>query len=268
MITEKPVISIFGSSARPFLWDKLIKSLKNETLPYEIIYTGPSEINLDPRVRYIKSFFKPTQCMQISALFAKGDFLLHIVDDLVFCENKPLTKLLEEYKQNYVNKEVILSTKLMRNGIPFNEKNYFLFEKEKKSFIPISFLIKKSLFLDLGGFDKSFITCMADADLIYRAISLNKALFYFSNVFVQEDKTATKITLFEIYGNRDLNLLKRYWFENELFIINNRPLFKPFNKILTNRNHPNGIWQVNSQFLINIIKYILFKFYKVKLFIK
>ena len=99
MISEKPIVSIFGSSARPFLWDKLIKSLEKETLSFEIIYTGPAPINLDPRVRYIKSFFKPTQCMQISALFAKGDFLLHIVDDLVFCENKPLTKLLEEYNR-------------------------------------------------------------------------------------------------------------------------------------------------------------------------
>jgi hypothetical protein len=264
MISEKPIVSIFGSSARPFLWDKLIKSLEKETLSFEIIYTGPAPINLDPRVRYIKSFFKPTQCMQISALFAKGDFLLHIVDDLIFCENKPLTNLLDEYKQNYQNKEVILSTKLKRNGIKYDDNNYFLYKNDQNSFIPISLFIKKSFFLELGGFDKSFITCMADADLIYRAVSSNKAAFYFSNVFVEEDKSVTKITLFDIYGYRDLNKLIKFWFNNEIFIIEKRPTLKPYNKILLKRNSPNGIWLVNSQFLINIYKYFLYKYYRIK----
>ena len=88
-------------------------------------------------------------------------------------------KLLDEYKQNYQNKEVILSTKLKRNGIKYDDNNYFLYKNDQNSFIPISLFIKKSFFLELGGFDKSFITCMADADLIYRAVSSNKAAFSF-----------------------------------------------------------------------------------------
>ena len=50
----------------------------------------------------------------------------------------------------------------------------------------------------------------------------------------------------------------------EIFIIEKRPTLKPYNKILLKRNSPNGIWLVNSQFLINIYKYFLYKYYRIK----
>ena len=67
-----------------------------------------------------------------------------------------------------------------------------------------------------------------------------------------------KFTLSEL-----LNKLIKFWFNNEIFIIEKRPTLKPYNKILLKRNSPNGIWLVNSQFLINIYKYFLYKYYRI-----
>ena len=260
MLSENPIISIFGSSARPQLWHRLLKSLENEPIPFEIVYAGPALINSDSiGIKYYHSYFKPVQCMQYSAIKAKGEYLLHVVDDLIFKGDMPLTNLLNQYNsfKSSITNEVILSTKLMREGVAFDDKNYYLFPNDYDSFIPISIFLKKSHFFNLGGYDKSFITCMADADLIYRSKNLYETKFYFSNTYVEEDKSATKVTLFDIYGKRDLELLISFWFDNKKFVNNLRPKFKPFQRIFLKRNEPNGIWKINSQFFINKLKTVI-----------
>jgi len=255
----KPIVSLYASAARPENWMKLYDSIKFNICTFEIIFVGPNspKFQLPQEFTFIKSFTKPVQCAEIAARSAKGDFLLHCVDDLTFKDVNALDKLLDFYTKNInSNNELILSPKLMRNGKKFKDSNYKLYpEIENCPYVPISIFIKKTLYSSLGGYDLNFIATFADTDLAYRGISEKKAKIKFVETFVEENKNDAKgSTLFEDYMDSDLVLLQKLWFSNKKFLFNRTLRLDPFSKlnILTKTQGKKGRWGYANKYIEKI----------------
>jgi len=274
----RPVISLYASAARPENWPRLYDSIKHNSCEFEIVFVGPNApaIQLPKQFNYIKSYTKPVQCAEIAAINAKGKYLLHCVDDLVFKDKKALDKILEYYERNINDvSELILSPRLMRDGEPYLESNYKLYpELERCPYVPISIFIKKSLYYDLGGYDIKFIASMADTDLAYRGVTEAGATIEFVEVFVEESKTDSDgSTLFEDYRHNDLTLLKNLWFKDKRFLCKRSRNFFGFSKsnILTITQGRKGRWWYIGAYLDKLgvlqmhrlLRRVVRKFYKV-----
>ena len=258
-----PIISLYASAARPEKWMKLYDSIKHNNNEFEIVFVGPKtpRMQLPRQFNYIKSYTKPAQCAEIAARNAKGMFLLHCVDDLIFTDKNALDKIIEYYKNSKKEgSELILTPKLMRNGEPYLESNYKLYpEINDCPYIPISIFIKTSLYRDLGGYDLTFIASMADTDLAYRGINEANASIEFVEVFVDENKNdAGGGTLFADYMHNDLTLLKELWFKDKRFLHQRSKIFSGFSKsnINTITQGRKGRWGVIGIYLdkIGILK--------------
>ena len=191
-MNSTPKISLYASAARPQHWLKLYESIKFNKCAFEIVFVGPNEPEekMPDVFRFIKSNTKPVQCAHIAALHSNGEFLFHCVDDLTFKNERALDSMLSFYDDKKdSSKELILSPRLMRNGKPYEDNNYKLYpENEGCPVIPISIFIKRSLFIELGGYDLNFIASMADTDLSYRAKSIKSASIELVDLYVEESK--------------------------------------------------------------------------------
>lgn len=66
---KKPEISLFGSVHRPHLWMDLYRSIGDNSISFEIVFVGPNDpdFELPSNFKFIKSYVKPTQCIEIAA---------------------------------------------------------------------------------------------------------------------------------------------------------------------------------------------------------
>lgn len=207
------MITLFGSSAYPERLAKLVGSL-DRSVDFEIVVCGPkkfaNEINNIEGIpfRYIHSEFKPLQCSMIAAKNSSGEFLCHIVDDIHFVKPSGLFELVKEHQRvsSKTSRPVFSSTRLKRSGEEWKDSNYYLYD-DPNMVIPISIFCDRSLFFRLGGYDSSFIYAMADADLIRRGRQTVNAHFYLSSVAVEETKEVRSVSLFDIYGQKDIQTL-------------------------------------------------------------
>ena len=65
--SEKPFISLFGSSCRPQNWKGLYESIGNNKVNFEIVFAGPNDpdFELPNNFKFIKSYTKPMKCRDI-----------------------------------------------------------------------------------------------------------------------------------------------------------------------------------------------------------
>ena len=257
------MISLFGSSLHPEKINNLINSINND-IEYEIVICGPRkeyvsirEINGIP-FKYIYSDFKPVQCAMIAATYAKGRYFLHIVDDIYFESKAGLSCLIDEFEQYSVDSlfPILMSTRLKRDDYSFINSDYYLYGDINYP-IPVSLFCSKELFFKLNGFSSSFITSMADANLLWRAIDTFNAKFYISNSVVIELKNINELSLFNVYGKSDINTL--------LKIKNNSINLKFFqlNNIESIQIKPMGMWRFKGIKFKSFIKKILLLNYKI-----
>ena len=77
--------------------------------------------------------------------------------------------------------------------------------------LPIAPLMKKDI-IKVGGYDKTFIAVLSDIDLYLRLRQSCKLEFYYSKIFVDENKKYNKYNnLLPTYWNHDRNNLDKFW---------------------------------------------------------
>lgn len=262
------LISLFGSSAYPSKLEDLVDSV-NRSVPFEIVTCGPDKIFSRVReirgvpYRHIYSELKPVQCSMSAATQTKGQYLLHIVDDIRFVSPDALSRLREEYNSFSLmhSVPVFLSTRLRRNEVDFAESNYYLDGLESAP-VPVSLFCHRKFFFDLGGFDSSFITSMADADLVWRALDNHQAKFYLSSSIVEEKKDSRLLSLFDVYGKRDISNLRRL--RGKKRIKKSFPLTSVSNAPIG----PSGLWRFKSPLFRKALKTYHWFYHRVSLKIR
>ncbi len=83
---QKPLVSIYGPSVRPELWDRLYESVMNTKIPFEIIFSGNAAVQpkMPSNFKYIYSTDTALGCTKLAAEKARGKYLLLAGDDFIF----------------------------------------------------------------------------------------------------------------------------------------------------------------------------------------
>ena len=153
-----PIISVIASGIKVELWKGLYESLAKNNVEFEIIITGHVRPNfkLPSNFKFIFSKTKPSQCAEISARNASGEYTMLIGDDIYFSPYY-LDRMLEFYKQNCTFKDCA-SGCFTRGDLEYTKEDYkFWPGVDGSPRMPICQFLKTDLWRSLGGADKNFI---------------------------------------------------------------------------------------------------------------
>lgn len=247
----KPDISIVASAHRPQNWMDLYKSIGDNHVEFELIFVGPNppDYQLPKNFRFIQSPVKPTQCLEIAFRNASADLVMNIADDCAFKTPSPLDRLYKMYK-SYDNDKIILSCRYMLNGQEQSTSCMHFFTDDINSpVVPLSGLMSRSLFNDIGGIDRNFIGIMWDLDVAMRVYVLGGEVVI-SDVFLDEDKgksTAGSVLCGEFWRH-DRGLLENLWVKNGKVNFSRAKPVESFSdlNILRASQGPRGRWRGNG----------------------
>lgn len=248
MTNNTPQISIFGSVHRPQYWANLYNSIGYNDVTFEIIFVGPNEpyFKLPDNFRFIKSFVKPTQCLEIAARNTKADLIMNMPDDVVFRTERPLDKLYNTYKY-YNDDKLILSCRYMLHGQDLSrvgidkEHGYHLYNvwDITSPVVPVSGLISRKLYRYIGGIDRNFVGLYWDLDIAMRVYAIGGHV-ELSEVYIEEINDPGGL-----YGQYpDRPYLDSLWMANGKVKFNRTRPVEPFSddRILEESQGPKGRW--------------------------
>ena len=246
----KPDISLFGPSYRPENWMDLYRSIGDNDVSFEIIFVGPNEpdFKLPSNFKFIKSYTKPMQCFEIAARNTTADLIMNIADDVEFRTKRPLDRLYNIYK-SYNNEKLILSCRYMLNGEDLSDDcHHFLAGDKSSPVLPLSGLISRKLYREIGGVDRNFIAIIGENDLAMRVHALGGEVLL-SDVYLEETKRKSRGSrLCAEFWNHDRGLLLNLWLVNGKVQLNRAKPVEPFSdfRILEVSQGPRGRWRGTS----------------------
>lgn len=248
-----PKISIVSSAYRPQNWMDLYKSIGNNDIEFELVFAGPNspDYELPVNFRFIKTCVKPTQCFEIAVRNATGDLVMCIADDCMFKSPRPLDRLYETYK-TYNDEKILISCKFSTNGV--DESHFahrFDVADPDSPVMPVTALMSKFFFHELGGIDRNFIAVMWDLDIAMRVYALGGRVVV-SDVFLDENKSKSDGSILcSEFWRYDRALLESLWTTNGKVHLNRRNPVAPFvdMNILTGSQGPRGRWRGSSPVL-------------------
>ena len=254
---EKPDISIYASAHRPHNWMDLYRSIGHNDVSFEIVFVGPNvpDFELPDNFKFIKSRTKPTQCVEIAVRNTSADLIMNIADDTEFRTEKPLDILYQAYK-SFNNNKILLSCRYMYHGQDISDAAARFFAGDDSSQImPLSALMSKKLYYDIGGIDRNFIAIMWDCDIAMRVYAMGGEVIL-SNVYLDEieSKRHGSILCREFWSH-DRKLLERLWSINKKTHLNRTKPVEPFSdlRILEESQGPRGRWHGTSPVLVEKI---------------
>jgi len=269
-VLEKPDISIFASAHRPQNWMDLYRSIGHNNVSFEIVFVGPNvpDFELPDNFKFIKSCTKPTQCIEIAVRNTSADLIMNIADDTEFRTEKPLDILYQTYK-SFNNDKILLSCRYMCNGQDVSSKSHrFYFGDDSAPIMPLSALMSKKLYFDIGGIDRNFIAVMWDCDIAMRVYAIGGEVIL-SNVYLDEleSKRHGSYLCLEFWSH-DRKLLERLWSINKKTHLNRTKPVEPFSdfRILEESQGPRGKWHGTSPVLVE--KFVDFPINNIKLLMR
>lgn len=258
---KKPEISMYGSAHRPQNWMDLYRSIGTNNISFEVIFVGPNEpdFELPSNFKFIKSYTKPTQCVEIASRNTTADLIMQMADDTEFRTKAPLDKLYNTYK-SYNNDKLILSCRYMLNGIDQSRTEHHFFTYDRSSpVMPLSGLMSRKLYRDIGGIDRNFIAVMFDLDITMSVLALGGEVIL-SDVYVDELKSKSAgSNLCGEFWSHDRKLLESLWsFKGKTHFNRTKPI-EPFSdfRILEESQGPRGRWHGTSPVVLeNLVDFL------------
>lgn len=249
-----PEISIFGSAHRPQNWMDLYRSIGDNDISFEIIFVGPNEpdFELPSNFKFIKSYTKPAQCLEIASRYATADLIMNVADDCEFRTKRPLDVLYNTYR-SYNNDKLILSCRYMLNGKDTSGPDHRFFVDDNN--LPekvLSGLMSKTLYRDIGGIDRNFIAVTWDWDIAMRVLALGGEVIL-SDVYLDELKSKRAgSNLCAEFWNHDRGLLESLWSVNRKTPFKRAKPVEPFSdfRILEESQGPRGRWRGSSPIIV------------------
>lgn len=231
-------ISLFAASIRPEYWDRLLSSLKSNTVKYEVIFAGFIEADIVdeiagsyPEFKYIQTAnIKPAQCYEITRRECTGNLIGWISDDCVFDE-KALDKICEFYPDPWAIIALHNYDPLCPNN-DLNNQRFFSRNLNTPQMANYGFMSRDRL-IYLGGFDNRYIYGKFECDICMRHLKDGGTILKFEETGVQVNHT-NKNGLFnnDWSGvNEDSETLENSW------VIGG---YKDFEKPII-FNHPDGL---------------------------
>ncbi len=252
---NKPVVSLVASAYRTDNWMSIYNNFgKPSLVDLEFIFVGPNKPNyeLPENFRFIQSAVKPIQCLEIAARNAIGDFIIQISDDCLFKTKHPIDELYKTFLRNKSEKIIVSCRYSMDDKLLPVESCWLIKGDPKSPLMPLSGLMKRSLYNKLGGMDKNFIAIMGDLDIAMRLYSIGGKVVM-SKVILNEDREAASQggSLCVDYYKIDMGYLHSLWVKNSKTVIDRSSRFEPFDNVnlLKFSQGPRGRWRGNGFFL-------------------
>lgn len=214
-------ISLVASSIRPLLWKDFYSSLlSNHHVDFEIIFVGNAVVDHNlikkqyPKLKYIETSVKPSQCYEIGFRHSTGELIHWTADDATY-----EAELLDRFYEYYMSKgdyKLILEPTTVENGRDCTDHHHFFGgQHETPVMAPFGFMSKK-LMLEIGGYDRRFITGQSENDLIMRAYEVGaKVEIMKDRVFVNHGKHKNGESVFRAGENgfyhKDRKVLESCW---------------------------------------------------------
>jgi len=216
----QPFFSIISAAVRNHLYEDFYNNISYRcNIPFEVIFVGdkPPLKQMPPNFHYVYTEVKASQCLEIAARNAKGDFLINSSDDI-------------RYSGDFLNLLNFYLSRLDHDKtfITFHEnKNYYRLILNKRiptaPIIGICGVFRKDLWHFLGGIDKRFIGSWADLDLQMRFREYGMNIFfppgaYFSDICAGAKTDCSLIgnpTLYKTTGKQGRKLMHSFWFDKD-----------------------------------------------------
>jgi hypothetical protein len=179
-------VGVFCSSNKPQLWGRLCDSLSRNSVDWNLCIAGPySPTELLPgNVKHIQTNVKPAQCSFIAEQNTIGDYVINVVDDIVFSPGS-----LDNLIKMVDNKKTIASSKVFGfkimdhynlldpRGYPADDPRSLSKDKNIRAKniilnfpLPTGAMMYRETF-DSIGIDKSFIALYWDFDIFFELLS-------------------------------------------------------------------------------------------------
>jgi hypothetical protein len=222
--------------------------------------------------KYIQTFVKPPQCLEIGYKLSKGNFIMQFADDCSLSTNDGIYKIYKLWKKNGSKLNKLISCKYKTLNHKTLKSDYRFMPWDKNSpLLPITPLIPKILLKKHGSYDKRFEAVLADIDLYMRLIR-NGCKFEFANIFYLENKRVNKGNiLLGDFWEKDKVFLDKLWVDDISKPLKKRKFSKKRNlnykkfsskDLLTKTQKPYGKWKYNNHTYNLIIHNSFFYFIK------
>jgi hypothetical protein len=219
-------ISLCASALRPNQWQATYESLKQNSIEWELIYTGPNEPNftLLSNFIYIKSNVKPAQCYQISFNRASGQLLAWTADDVIYPANA--LDNMYNFFTSFNNNKLVAAFRTVEDGKDITEVHRFRGRDGNSPRMAPFGVVNREMFNELGGYDRDFICGQSENDVVMRFYEAG-GILEVSNipVYVKHQEAHREGTVFRTgYYHEDRRVLEEAWISD--------------NKILNKRKYP------------------------------
>ena len=226
-MSEKVDISLVGPGIHPEYWMEIYDKLSKENeASFEMIFIGfnrPS-FELPPNFKYYYSEVKMPQCLEAGMRLANGEYVLATGDDFIHCEGF-LDKLLCHASKNDMDKTIIIPRAARR----WKAKVRSLYHRKNKKYpiVGLAGLMKKDVYMSLGGIDKRFIAVAWHEDLHLRFYERGGSPVVANDCIWNEEDRGSYLT--ESYSDIDNDLLISLWSDsNKNFVATRSDELQPF----------------------------------------
>lgn len=182
----QPKISLCAPAIHQEFWEEFLDSLKNNEIPYEVIFVGNVKPEFDtskyPEFRHIFSTVKPSQCTHIAFMEANGELISLTADDVTYFSPNKKGALDNMYNfimnfpegTSYNKLKIAYGFRMFEDQF-CNESSYRHYVVPKTSPNPFSspliypfFVMYKRFYQEMGGYDNRFVCGQAETDLLLR----------------------------------------------------------------------------------------------------
>src|SRR3990167_10717828 len=220
---NKIKLSFFASAIRPYLWNKLLDSLKGGKYKYEVVFAGFIEEALYkpimekyPELRYIKTEnIKPAQAYEVARRECKGELVCWIDDDHTFSEGF-VDKVYDYWDESWQisSWKKIITTEYIEKDTEENIDNYRFYARNLNTpQMPLVGIMNREYLDSLGGLDSRYIIARWNCDIAMRTLSDSGKVVVFKDVCVTLD-SKNKNGLYNNFWsgwNEDSEQLENSW---------------------------------------------------------
>lgn len=272
-LINNPYISVIIPAINTHNWKSVINSFRSQKIKNELIFIGPKspDFILPSHCKFIKTFVKPPQCLEIGRRLSRGNFIIQFADDcnIISETNDPLYSLYLNWKKKpFYNTIVTCAYHINKKKSKAVDLRYL---PSDKTIIPHAPLFPKILYKIFGSYDKRFTAVLADVDLYLRFIKGGCNVIS-SKVIAREDKNVNKGNfLLGDHWQIDRVFLDKLWIEDETIALHKRKLANKRKLDLQNFSYSNllnktqgnqGKWKSNNNIYNYIILHPFFNFFK------
>lgn len=185
----KPNISIYGTAHRPENWMEVIESIGENEVNWDMVFVGPNPpiCEMPTKFRFIQSFVKPSQCLEIGARSTIADLIMNLTDDVLLSPSDPLDRLYQEYQERN-NEKAFISCRFILDGTPDPTAiahHFFTYDLSTPT-LGVCCLKSRKYYMQLGGIDRKFIAMSGDSDMQMRVQADGGEIVLSKDVYVNE----------------------------------------------------------------------------------